>query len=287
MRKRAKEEGEKISEGEKVSSMYASKPTDKPADKPATAKPADKPATAKPAATAKPSAATGYLKNPGAVSPSVGNQRGPRAGEIEAYRQQQYAAAQAAAATPEGKAARQRQAESQAVEGVYPESNLIAPGLKTAHSIAKGLANRFGGTEAKAASEIAAKGREAVTNPLMWMAGPKNAKNFDEAAEVASKGREAVTNPMAWMAGPKGMAEMNKAGPSMATRAKDAIKETADKVGDRFRKKPMSEADTAGGAIGYKRGGKVRGYASGGSVSSASSRGDGIATKGKTRGKIY
>ena len=35
-----------------------------------------------------------------------------------------------------------------------------------------------------------------------------------------------------------------------------------------------------------KRGGAVKKYASGGMVSSASKRADGIATKGKTRGKI-
>jgi hypothetical protein len=37
--------------------------------------------------------------------------------------------------------------------------------------------------------------------------------------------------------------------------------------------------------VGMKKGGKVKAYASGGSVS-ASRRGDGIATKGKTRGKM-
>jgi hypothetical protein len=37
----------------------------------------------------------------------------------------------------------------------------------------------------------------------------------------------------------------------------------------------------------FKRGGKVKKMASGGSVSSASKRADGIATKGKTRGKMY
>ena len=36
----------------------------------------------------------------------------------------------------------------------------------------------------------------------------------------------------------------------------------------------------------FRKGGAVKGYASGGSVSSASKRADGIATKGKTRGKI-
>jgi hypothetical protein len=51
-------------------------------------------------------------------------------------------------------------------------------------------------------------------------------------------------------------------------------------------KKPLDESDTTGGAIGYKRGGKMKKYASGGMVSSASKRADGIATKGKTRCKI-
>jgi hypothetical protein len=36
----------------------------------------------------------------------------------------------------------------------------------------------------------------------------------------------------------------------------------------------------------YRKGGAVKGYASGGSVSSASSRADGIAIKGKTRGRM-
>jgi hypothetical protein len=77
---------------------------------------------------------------------------------------------------------------------------------------------------AKQASEVAAKGREEVTNPLMWMAGPKKASKFKEP------------------------------------------------------KKGMSEADTSGGAVGYKRGG---------GVSSASSRADGIAQRGKTKGRMY
>jgi hypothetical protein len=36
----------------------------------------------------------------------------------------------------------------------------------------------------------------------------------------------------------------------------------------------------------YKKGGKVKKYASGGAVSTASKRADGIASKGKTRGKM-
>jgi hypothetical protein len=51
-------------------------------------------------------------------------------------------------------------------------------------------------------------------------------------------------------------------------------------------KKPLDESDTTGGAVGFKRGGKMKKYASGGMVSSASRRADGIATKGKTNCKM-
>jgi hypothetical protein len=37
----------------------------------------------------------------------------------------------------------------------------------------------------------------------------------------------------------------------------------------------------------YRKGGAVKGYASGGMASSASKRADGIATKGKTKCKMY
>jgi len=45
-------------------------------------------------------------------------------------------------------------------------------------------------------------------------------------------------------------------------------------------------ASAYSGADTYKRGGAVKKMASGGMTSSASKRGDGIATKGKTRGKM-
>ena len=61
---------------------------------------------------------------------------------------------------------------------------------------------------------------------------------------------------------------------------------TMKQLGKPTSKKALDESDTTGGAIGYKRGGKMKKYASGGMVSSASRRADGIATKGKTRCKI-
>jgi hypothetical protein len=54
-------------------------------------------------------------------------------------------------------------------------------------------------------------------------------------------------------------------------------------------KRVLDEADTTGGAIGYRKGGAVKKMASGGMTSkpsSASKRGDGIAQKGKTNCKM-
>jgi hypothetical protein len=52
----------------------------------------------------------------------------------------------------------------------------------------------------------------------------------------------------------------------------------------------VNEADTSSGRLSvmpeYKKGGAVKKMSSGGSVGSASKRADGIAVKGKTRGKI-
>ena len=73
----------------------------------------------------------------------------------------------------------------------------------------------------------------------------------DLSAAAAKAEREKTTNPLAWMAGPKGMADDFKRGGKVKAKA------------------PMKK------------------MASGGSTSKASSRADGIAQRGKTRGKIY
>ena len=105
------------------------------------------------------------------------------------------------------------------------------------------------------------------------------------AAAKAAEGREAVTNPMAWMAGPKGMKKM-QAAEDAERKARRAIEGRRD---PRLAVKG-EESDFTGGAIGYKKGGSVKAkpkkMASGG-MSSASKRADGIATKGKTKCKMY
>jgi hypothetical protein len=315
MRKRALAEGEKVSEGERVSRYKTDRYIYDDASDGGSSKPVGNTGTRPTAATA-PSAATGFKKNPGAVSPSPGNQRGPTAEELAAYnasrrknpgtgnqRGPTAAELEAYAANRSRPTARSSgsvqdiptggPAGYSGVQGERIDSSelgrnvgntLAAMGPGKLSGVSKiGYEMRNADAIRKAAMAKEVPIREAVTNPLSWMAGPKNAGKFS--GEVPAAGREAVTNPMSWMAGPKGMAQMNEAGPSMTTRAMDA----AERLAARYRKKPLSEADTTGGAIGYKRGGSVKPkkMASGGMArSGASKRADGIATKGKTRGKI-
>lgn len=267
---------------------------------------------AKPAATTAPSAATG-LKNPGTgnqrgptaeelaaynasrrKNPGTGNQRGPTAAELEAYAASRSRPTARSSGSvqdiPTGGPAGYSGVRGEKIDstelGRQFGNTLAAAGpgkLSGVSKIGYEMRNADAIRKAALAGEVPSRGREAVTNPMMWMGGPKNVGKFAE--DVPSAGREAVTNPMAWMAGPKGMAQMNEAAPSMTTRAKEA----AEAAAARFRKKPLSEADTTGGAgrYGYKKGGAVKKkMASGGMTGSASKRADGIASKGKTRGKI-
>ena len=293
MRKRALDEGNKVSEGERVS-RYKPNPFDvEDAGGGYDRKPAVVTGTRPTAATA-PSTAT-RLKNPG-----TGNQRGPTAEELAAYETNRNAnfnneGRSRPTAINTGSVRDIPTGGPTGYSGVRGEKiDSSELGRNVANSLAAAGPGRLSGVgmigyemrnadairKAAMAKEVPV--REAVTNPLAWMAGPKNVGKFS--GEVPAAGREAVTNPLAWMSGPKNMGKFKEEAPSVMDKAKAA----AEKFADRFRKKPMSEADTTGGAgkFGYKRGGKVRGYASGGSVSSASSRADGIATKGKTRGKI-
>jgi hypothetical protein len=191
-----------------------------------------------------------------------GTRGGPTADELESYasskkasRQSEYEKANAAAATPAGKAARAKKIEAQALEESHPEDLVMgiakAP-VKAALSAGRALATKgadeaiyLGKTAARriepeaerlasaASKRISGKDTKRVTNnPTRKISGP----------EVASEGRESGTNPMSWMSGPKN--------------ARD-----------------------------FKKGGKIKpaAFAGGGSVSR---RGDGIATKGKTRGRM-
>jgi hypothetical protein len=149
-------------------------------------------------------------------------------------------------------------------------------------------------------------------------------KNMEEVRNVAFPGRNAtVTNPNAWAAGPKGMDKIAKAeGKAAATdaraaaaaakkkaaqakkdakdplmnarpgadKAKPTPKTSKAKPAPKTSKaKPKSKYETdeaMDASFGYKGGGSVEKFAKGGSVSSASSRADGCAVRGKTKGMI-
>lgn len=202
----------------------------------------------------------------------TGNQRGPTAEELASYRppsSSKYPDIRGSALDSERANMRKNIREgSQAVEGVYPESNFVAPGLRAAQSAIKGIAGRFGGDSAKAASpylkELPYSGAKQLPN------APTKQLPYDKAGAV-NRAREARA----------------------AGRNEEMLRENARRHGlDPDNMNPATTKlvrDRLGGddfSLGMKRGGAVRGYASGGSVSSASRRADGIATKGKTRGKM-
>jgi hypothetical protein len=207
------------------------------------------------------------------VGTGSGGGRGPTAEELAAYKppsSSKYPDIRGSAADSERANMRKNIREgSQAVEGVYPESNFIAPGLKAAQSAIKGIASRFGGDSAKAASpflkELPYGGPKQLPNaPTKQITGPSKADLMarDRAARATGRNEEmARENARRYGLNPDDMS---------ATTSSLLRKNMG---GDDF-------------SLPLKKGGMAKRYASGGSVSSASSRGDGIATKGKTRGKI-
>lgn len=198
-----------------------------------------------------------------------GGQGGPQAGDAGAYRQQQYEAAKAAAATPEGQAERKKQAESEAIENVYPEQMIGMPGIKAVAGAAKALANRGTAQGLRTISQEAlpySGAKQIANNPTRQITGPSKADLLarDRAARAAAREEGmAAENAQRYGLDPKAPGYEAAAG---------AVRKNLGE--DNF-------------SLGMKRGGKVKAFASGGSVSSASSRGDGIASRGKTRGKIY
>lgn len=138
----------------------------------------------------------------------------------------------------------------QAAQGA---SKVGSRALATAESPVTFL-GKSGARQVSGGPEISSAARQAITNnptkqlagPPKQLPGPKGGGTVTDVAEkatrtskVAEKGREAVTNPMEWAMGPK-HSSMSRKTPSKG-------------------KKPP-EADTTGGAIGYKKGGNVKGW---------------------------
>jgi len=155
--------------------------------------------------------------------------------------------------------------ESQAAEPVYPEQ-FITPGgsVKTIAGMAKNLASR--NTANKGEGVLSAAGQRL-----------KDTKDF---VRGGYPGRDAaVTNPMAWAGGPKTMEKIAQAEGRAAaaeTRAAAAEARAAAAQAKRDAKDPFMNFKPGSD---FKRGGAVK--------MTASRRGDGIATRGKTKCKMY
>jgi len=158
----------------------------------------------------------------------------------------------------------------------------------------------LGGGALKVGTELAMGNRGAQAASKLSPAGQRLA-DLEELRNVAYPGRaEAVMNPSAWAGGPRSMekiaeVEGRAAAKEAAAARAQAAKDAKDPVMNaRPGEKPgyNYEGDAAlPPSSGYKRGGNVKRMAKGGLTSkpvksSASSRGDGIASRGKTRGKI-
>ncbi len=204
-----------------------------------------------------------------AMGGAANTRSGAGFGEAAAYRQQQYEDAQRQAATPEAKAQRAQQIEGQAAENMTGDFIPMGRALKAAGSAGTALA-KFAGPKALGMSERKAlemaEQKALANNPTRQITGPSKADLVarDRAARAAAR--------------EKGMLEENAArynlDPSDPAFAAQAAAVRSSLGGKDFTLK--------------KKGGKVKTkkMASGG-MSSASKRADGIATRGKTKYKIY
>jgi len=209
----------------------------------------------------------------------------PAADASKAYgKEQQYQRAEEAAQTPEGKAKRAAMEKSQAIEASYPEQALMGGagfGIKSIAKAAQNLANRGGAKTAVKRLErpdptFREKELEVIKEVPRLLEGPKKQLalptptrqiGYDKAgAKAVERGGRAEGR----------QAEMLKENARRSGLREDASEETLKAVRDRLGGDKFTV---------MKRGGSAKGYASGGAVS-ASRRGDGIAQRGKTRGRV-
>lgn len=162
--------------------------------------------------------------------------------------------------------------EAQAAEAVYPEQYLTpGGGFKTAANMAKNLANRGGKEIAEYSTPLLRGPATQTTTAAPRLGGPTPQLTGPSKAELLTRDRAARE----------------------AARQQDMLRENArrsgldpDNINPAVANKVRENLGGADFSLGMKRGGAVKAkrMASGGMT--ASRRGDGIASRGKTRGKI-
>jgi len=228
----------------------------------------------RPAVTAKPPAQPSAKPPAPMKTVGTGNQRGPTAEELAAYAAEKNKKPSAAAKMD---VPGMKEKAKDALDA-DPTALLGAAGAAGAgYGLYRLAKNMLGGT--KAGKVAAPFLKEIGTNPASKrLEGPRKLLEGPRSATKASEVTDVV---------PKSAPSRSLTGPAREdARANEAREKLMKSDFVKKPKKPLDESDTTGGAIGYKRGGKTKKYASGGMVSSASKRADGIASKGKTRCKI-
>lgn len=217
---------------------------------------------------------TGVKLNSRAGAGRSAGRGGPTMAELAAYEASRAAGRRDNRfdlSTPEG---RKRAEQAQALEGVYPETMVAAPGLKTVAGMARAAAARTGG---RGAAEAAPFLRELP----------------------APAGRAALPAPTARLTGPSqtSLKEAERLGRATA-RQEQMLRENAARYGldptapgYEAAMRALRQSIGGGAFTVKKKGGAVKAkstkMSSGGGTKSASRRGDGIAMRGKTRGKLY
>lgn len=161
--------------------------------------------------------------------------------------------------------------ESQALERVYPEQYLAMPGIKGIAAAAKSLANRGATTGAKEAAKR--------VEPTMEAAKAAKSVNVRPSAadpKIMEKVSAALKNAPRPVSKPTASQAAFAKGPRGSLGRQSAAERDAILRGDTM--------DEFGGAM--RRGGAVKKMASGGSTGSFRSSANGIAQRGKTRGKM-
>lgn len=205
-----------------------------------------------------------------------------------------------------------------ALEGVYPEAYLGGAGgalralLGMGKTAAAKAAPSTGRALAEAETPLTFLGRSGARNvtpaervgttPKTLLSGPRGAEAAaDTGAKAVGASKEAANRAAAKAAmegQPRSQAEKELLESTMRGRANRAA--AADKkakrpgptrpetsAGGKDKQSPRSKTKYDEDKTEYRKGGKIKAFAKGGSVSSASSRADGCAMRGKTRGRIY
>jgi hypothetical protein len=233
---------------------------------------------------AKPPARPSVTPPASPVKPASGGGRstmaGPTAAQLEEGRKK--------FAEDEGRRNLQRlQREDKPLERVNPETNLMGgPALRGVKALGTALAGKLAAREAPAAAGLLGRSKGVGENLSKDM-GPVEFAAGKRQMLQNQRGEGVITPPAAPFAERnKRMLMQNQRGEGVITPPAPARPPRGGGKDPGARRPTRDELDEMRMGSDYMRkGGRVKAYKSGGSVGSASKRADGIAMRGKTRGK--